>query len=231
MELSGKTVAIVPAAGTGKRMGQDVPKQFLSIRGKPIFIYTLEVLDRCSEVDEVILVMTPAHLDRAREYIKEFGIQKVIQVIEGGRERQDSVMNGLNILNQPSVVLVHDGVRPFATEQQIEAVIQAVKKHGAAILAVPVKNTIKRINEDKVEVTLNRNLLWQVQTPQGFRFDWLKRAYEQAYADKCYMTDDSALVERLGHTVHVVQGDYKNIKITAPEDLAVAEAYLAMEDS
>lgn len=231
MELIGKTAAIVPAAGTGKRMGKDVPKQFLSIQGKPIFIYTLEVLDRCRMVDEVVLVMAPDHLERAREHIEEFGVRKVTQVIAGGRERQDSVMNGLQNLTQVSVVLVHDGVRPFATEKQVKAVIQMVRKHGAAIVAVPAKNTIKRVDNGRVEVTLNRDLLWQVQTPQGFRFDLLKQAYEQAYADKCYMTDDSALVERLGHTVHIVEGDYRNIKITSPEDLAVAEAYLALEAS
>ena len=228
--INEKTVAIVPAAGVGRRMGHDVPKQFLSLGNKPIFIYTLKTLDLCPSVDGVILVMTASHVEQAGQLIKDWQIRKTIQIISGGKERQDSVRNGLEAVPaDTTIVLVHDGVRPFASVQNIEDVIRDVRTYGAAILGVPTKNTIKKIDNGWVKETLNRDLLWQIQTPQGFRLDWLQKAYTKAFTDGYYMTDDAALVERLGHRVRIVEGEGKNIKITSHEDLILAEAYLVEE--
>ncbi len=227
----GKVVAIVTAAGLGRRMGRGVPKQFLEIRGKPIFIHTLEKLGRCSLVDGVILVVPADVVEKARKEVAERNMHKVGPVVAGGVERRDSVQKGLEVLpDGVGIVVVHDAVRPCVSVEKIEEVIEVAKDRGAAILAVSMKDTVKRGNMGFVEATLDREGLWCVQTPQAFRVDWIKEGHDRARQDGVRATDDAALVERLGYPVHIVEGEDKNIKITSPADLRLAELFFGEEE-
>jgi len=222
-----KVTAILPSAGSGRRMGKDIPKQFLKIQNKPIFIYTLEKLDSSTLINEIILVVRTEDVNAVKETVEEWGIRKVSSVVPGGKERQDSVLNGLKILSEEvNIVVIHDAVRPFVSVEKIEEVIKVAREKEAAILAIPVKDTIKRGGDGCVEATLNRNFLWSVQTPQAFKADLIKKAFEKARQDGIYATDDSSLVERLGYPVYIVEGEEQNIKITSPEDLLIAEVFV-----
>jgi len=224
---TGKVAAILPSAGSGRRMGENIPKQFLKIYGKPIFVYTLEKFDLCWLINEVILVVRTEDVDAVEKTVQEWGIKKVSNVIAGGEERQDSVLNGLRILSEEvNIVVIHDAVRPFVSVEKIEEVVKVAREKDAAILAIPVKDTIKRGENGCVEATLNRNFLWSVQTPQAFKTDLIKKAFEKARQDGIYATDDSSLVERLGYPVYIVEGEEQNIKITSPEDLLIAEVFV-----
>lgn len=219
-------VAIIPAAGSGKRIGQKTPKQFLKIRGKPVFVYILEKFDRCTLIDEVILVVPANDVGQVEKVVSEWGILKVNQVVAGGAERQDSVQRGLEVISKETeFVVVHDAVRPFVSVEKIEEVIETAIDQGAAILAVPVKDTVKKGVRRWVEETLNRDVLWYVQTPQVFRADWIREGYKKAYQEGCYVTDDATLVERLGHPIRIVEGEERNMKITSPEDLLLANLF------
>jgi len=221
---SKQVVAIIPCAGLGRRIGGVVPKQFLEIQRKPLLIITLEKFEQCPEIHRVVLVVPPDHIETARAMSERWGMNKVDKVVAGGKERQDSVANGLGELPEEcEIVIVHDGVRPFVSISKIQEVIAVAREKGAAILAVPVKDTVKRGRNGCVDKTLERDSLWAAQTPQGFRTDWLKTAYEKARRDGYSATDDAALVERCGYRVTIVQGEESNIKITSPEDLAWAE--------
>ena len=227
---SKQVVAIIPCAGLGRRMGQVIPKQFLEIQGKPLLIYTLDKFERCPEINRVVLVVPSDHIETARAMIERWGMNKVDKVIAGGEERQDSVANGLGELPEEcGIVIVHDGVRPFVSTEKIQEVIAEAREKGAAILAVPVKDTVKRGMDGCVEETLERESLWAVQTPQGFRTDWIKTAYEKARRDGYCGTDDAALVERCGYRVTIVEGEERNVKITSPEDLEWAEFLVKKE--
>ena len=228
---AGKTTAIVPAGGIGRRMTSAVPKQLLEIGGKPILIRTLRVLDRCTAVDEILVVAPTDFMEKTRQILDCWKLPKVTQVIPGGRERQDSVRNALRHLSADTeIVLVHDAVRPFVSVQKVNESIEAARRYGAAILAVPSNNTIKQVREGWVERTLDRKILWQVQTPQVFWKTWIVEAYAKAENETDCSTDDSMLVERIGHKVRVVEGEYRNIKITCREDWMLAEAIAAEED-
>jgi len=224
---TGKVAAILPSAGSGRRMGENIPKQFLKIQGKPIFVYTLEKFDLCQLINEVVLVVRTEDVDGVKKTVEEWGIRKVSNVIAGGRERQDSVLSGLKILSEEvNIVVIHDAVRPFVSVKKIEEVVKVAGEKDAAISAVPMKDTIKRGEDGRVEATLDRSLLWSVQTPQAFKTDLIKRAFEKAKQDGVYATDDSSLVERLGYPVYIVEGEERNIKITSPEDLIIAEVFV-----
>jgi 2-C-methyl-D-erythritol 4-phosphate cytidylyltransferase len=221
----GHVAVVVPCAGLGKRMGHDVPKQFMEIGGKPILVHTLQKFDSIDDVAHIILVVPQDHLNFTKNIIAEWEIQKVSQVIAGGKERQDSVKNGLKAVRDAcNIILIHDGVRPLVSVEKIREVIQKTRETGAAILAAPVKDTIKRGQNRIVDETLDRNSLWAVQTPQGFRTDLIHEAYRRAWEDDFYGTDDAMLVERMSRQVRVVHGSRTNIKITTQEDLALAEA-------
>lgn len=229
MEKKQMTGAIIVAAGKGKRMGTKISKQFLKLEGKEILAHTLDVFETTEMVDEIIIVTGQEDICYIQEEIVEkYGYQKVKKVVAGGKERQDSVKNGMLALSSPiTIVLVHDGVRPFIRKADIEATILQAEQTGACILGVRAKDTIKRCRKDQVvEETPNRNFLWYIQTPQTFRKDILFSAYEKAEADGFYGTDESSLVERTGFAVQVVEGHYDNIKITTAEDLLVAKAFL-----
>lgn len=220
-------VALIPAAGTGKRMREGRNKQYLEIGGRPILVHTLEVFDRCDAISEVYLIVPEDDCAFACEIIDNMRFSKNIKVIPGGKERQDSVRNGLNSIYGCDMVMIHDGVRPFVTEEIIVRAIEETIRYGATTVAVPAKDTIKSVDGDGFVIeTLERKKLWQIQTPQTFRYEIIKEAFDRAYADGFYGTDDAALVERLGYKVKVVEGSYRNIKITTQEDMTIAEAIL-----
>lgn len=224
--------AIIVAGGRGHRMGGNVPKQFQLLYGKPVLYHTLRRFEDCSLVDEIILITATEWLAyTAQEISDRYHFTKIKKIVAGGKERQDSVYNGLQALdNGTEVVLVHDAVRPLVSVGKIEEVIQACQEVGAAILAVPPKDTIKVAEQEYVATTLNRDTLWCVQTPQGFRVDILRAAYDDARARGIYKTDDSALVEMSGHAVKIVRGEDENIKITVPADLQFAETVLGRRE-
>lgn len=213
----------------GRRMGQKVAKQFLPLGDKPMLAHTLLAFQRASGVDEIIPILSREDMESClRDVIEQYHITKVRTLVVGGKERQDSVMNGLRKLGKDaSIVLVHDGVRPFVTQEMIQESIDHAKKGDCVAVGVPLKDTIKEVNDKQVvRHTLERSRLWAIQTPQTFPVKILKRAYEESYKHNVYGTDDAMLVERAGGTVHVIMGSYENIKITTPEDLILAEEIL-----
>ena len=223
-----KVSAIIPAAGLGLRMGSDIPKQFLLLDGKPILHHTLSALERCSAVDEIVLVVSEKEVEPTRKQMTD-AHPKVAKVSVGGKERQDSVGNGLQSLDPATdIVIVHDGVRPFVSPDLINATIEAALECGAAITAIPVTATLNNVNADGVaERPVDREGLWPVQTPQTFRFSLLTEAFAKARADRFYGTDEGALIEYMGKEVKVIAGSEFNIKITQTEDLALAETIAA----
>ena len=205
-------------------MGGTIRKQFLEIQGKPILIHTLEKFDKAAGIKNIILVVPREDVETSKILVSQWGIQKVTNVIHGGQERQDSVRNGLEAVPKDAAfVAIHDGVRPFISSGKIDELVKEAKIHGAVIPVLPVPDTVKKIEDDKVVETMNREILKRVQTPQCFRVDWIQEAYHQAYQDGCVQTDDAALVERLGHPVHAIPGEVTNIKITTYWDLNIAE--------
>ncbi len=228
-----RVAAIIPAAGIGARMKHDTPKPYLMLAGKPILAHTLAVFEATPEVHEVTVVVHPADLDTCQEQvIVPFEFKKVLRLVPGGKERQDSVYNALKVLQKEDdldIILVHDGVRPFITTDHIRRVIQAARKHGGAILGWLAQDTLKRVSpKGEVIQTLERRDIWQIQTPQAFQAQLLWRAFVEAYGRNFYGTDEASLVEALGESVMVVQGSPLNLKITTREDLQMAEAILAL---
>jgi 2-C-methyl-D-erythritol 4-phosphate cytidylyltransferase len=224
-----KVTALIPAAGMGRRMGKAVAKQFLPLGDKPMLAHTLLLFQRASEIDEIIPILSKEDMESClRDIIEQYHITKVKTLVVGGKERQDSVMNGLEKLGKDaSVVLVHDGVRPFATPDMIRESVDCAKKGECVAVGVPLKDTIKQVDDKQiVRHTLERNRLWAIQTPQAFPIKVLKHAYEEAYKHNVCGTDDAMLVERAGGKVRVIMGSYENIKITTPEDLIFAEEIL-----
>jgi len=221
--------AVVPAAGRGVRMGAGVPKQFLSLGGVPLLVHALQTFEASHIISEIILVVPEDDCQYCREdIVPTYGFKKVSQVIAGGRRRQDSVLNGVQAVNSiTEIVVVHDAVRPFVTLKMIAQVVGATRTHGAAIVAIPMRDTVKRVNDNGlINETLNREELWLAQTPQAFRREVLLRAHQQGETDGVDATDDAFLVEGLGLPVGIVQGSSNNIKITRPEDLHMGEAIL-----
>ena len=221
-----KVGAIIPAAGRGKRIGASVPKQFLEIQGKPLLHHTLTVFASCKLIDYVVLVMPRADVDEMGEdWLNKYEI--VREVVVGGEQRQDSVYNGFNSLEEGTdIVVVHDGVRPFTTPQMITATVEAAQQHGAAITAIPVSDTVKQAADGFVKQTVPRDGLWRVQTPQAFQRGLLQQAFKKAKKDSYYGTDEGSLVEYLGERVKIVPGSELNIKITRKEDLILGETLL-----
>ena len=222
-----KVGAIIPAAGRGKRIGALVPKQFLEIQGKPLLHHTLTVFASCKLIDYVVLVMPRADVDEIGEdWLNKYAI--VREVVVGGEQRQDSVYNGFNSLEEGTdIVVVHDGVRPFTTPQMIIATVEAAQQHGAAITAIPVSDTVKQAADGFVKQTVPRDGLWRVQTPQAFQRGLLQQAFKKAKKDSYYGTDEGSLVEYLGERVKIVPGSELNIKITRKEDLVLGESLLS----
>jgi 2-C-methyl-D-erythritol 4-phosphate cytidylyltransferase len=220
-------VAIIVAAGRGTRAGGEVSKQFRALAGVPLLLHTLRRFEECAAIQEIVVVAPvsetnfylSAHPDR---------LQKLARVVEGGATRTESVWRGLQTLDEArtSIVAVHDGVRPFVTSVEIERTVRAAGEIGAAVLCAPVTDTIKVIDGARIAHTLPRDHLRRALTPQCFRYELLRRAFERARTEQIEATDDSALVELCGVEVAVVEGDARNIKITRPEDFALAEILL-----
>ena len=224
-----KVTVLIPAAGTGKRMGKAPAKQFLTLGDKPILAHTLLAFQRAAEIDEIIPILSEEDLESCLgEIIEGYHITKVKTLVVGGKERQDSVANGLNKLEKDAaIILVHDGVRPFVTPEMIKETVDYAKRGECVAVGVPIKDTIKEVNDKGiVRSTLERSRLWAIQTPQAFPVRILKHAYEEALSKRLYGTDDATLVERAGGSVRIIMGSYENIKITTPEDLMVAEEIL-----
>ena len=222
------TSAIIPASGLGKRFSDKSDKAFISIAGRPMLAHTLAVFQDCPEIGEIILVVRRDQVPSAEELVREYGFSKVKSVVIGGETRQDSVRNGLaQVSPECEIAAIHDGARPFVTCDIITASINAARSDGAAIVAVPVINTIKASPDGRyVAETLDREKLFAVQTPQTFKLSIIREAFDRAYADGFVGTDDASLVERLGMPVRIVQGSYENIKVTTPADMALAEAII-----
>jgi 2-C-methyl-D-erythritol 4-phosphate cytidylyltransferase len=221
-------IAIIAAAGTGSRMASDRPKQFLQLAGSPIIFHTLKPFELCESIQEVIVVLPAEESAAFLAHAGKLGLRKLARVVPGGATRADSVKRGLLAIRAATaeIVAVHDGVRPFVTVEEIDNTIAAAERDGAAILATPVTDTIKLVEGSRVVKTLERRQLRQALTPQCFRYELLRRAYEQADVNDPSLTDESALVERLGHPVTIVNGSARNIKITTPRDLLIAETFL-----
>jgi 2-C-methyl-D-erythritol 4-phosphate cytidylyltransferase len=230
-----KTVAIVPAAGTGVRMGGDCAKQYLHLHDRPILAITLLALQNCNMLDAIVLVVPPKDVSYCKsEIVLKYAISKVKKVVPGGELRQDSVRKGLEATNgRYDLVLIHDGVRPMVTANLIEAVIETALRERAAIAALPAKETVKTVNKTRqVTATYDRKKVWMVQTPQAFYYDDILKAHLKAVADGMReATDDAFLVEQLGIPVSVVRGSERNIKVTTPHDLALAQFLLELEHS
>lgn len=223
---SEEVVAIVAAAGRSQRMGGP-DKLFAPLGGRPLLARTLAAFQDCPAVDRVVLVLATESLAQGRALAEEEGFSKVRTVCPGGRRRQDSVREGLEVLGSCAWVVVHDGARPLVTRRLIEEGLAAAQETGAAVCALPAQDTVKRVDaQGRVLRTLDRRRLWLIQTPQVFRYDLLRRAHQ---CSRHPATDDAALVERLGHRVLVYPGSPRNLKVTTPEDLALAEALLQLQ--
>jgi 2-C-methyl-D-erythritol 4-phosphate cytidylyltransferase len=238
-----KVVVIIPAAGLGTRMSsaagtkgkKSAPKQFTELAGVPILLHGLRKLAASPRVSEIVIALRKNEMEGFRNRIEKEAkdiLQKKLQIVEGGEHRQQSVANALAAISAApdDVVLVHDGVRPFVTEQIIHDVIQAAEKYGAAIAGVPAVDTIKQVERTSegalITATIPRERVVLAQTPQGFRYSVLKKAFDEAAADGFLGTDEASLVERSGHRVAVVMGSPRNLKITTPADMELAEFYL-----
>jgi 2-C-methyl-D-erythritol 4-phosphate cytidylyltransferase len=223
-----KNVALVLAAGKGLRLGGDKEKALMPLLGKPLLWWTLSVFEAIRRIEAVIVVVPPGREQECHDKIVErYKISKA-SIATGGAERQDSLLKGFARIEEPcNVVVVHDGARPLITQSTVENAMDAAKQHGAAVVAVPAKDTVK-IGDERglVEQTLDRNRLWLAQTPQAYAYPVIQEALFAAQHDGVYATDESALVERINKPVRIVPGSYENIKITTPEDVVLAEALL-----
>lgn len=219
-------IAVIPAAGIGSRMHTDRAKQILELAGAPLLVHTLRRFEECDAVHQVILILQPNLTSEVLGLISRYHLKKIARVVGGGAERQDSVYRGLQVINPETagIIAVHDAVRPFVRPEEIRQVIERAEATGAALMALATTDTIKQVHRGRVQRTLDRKRIYQAQTPQAFRYEIIKAAYDRAYAEGYAATDDSQLVERAGHRVSVVEGSPINIKITRPLDLRIAEA-------
>lgn len=222
---------IFPAAGQGRRMKVGKNKVFLELKGIPILVRTLLRFSRLQEVGQLIIAVGASEIHDVEVMLKGVSGLKPYSIVAGGSERQYSIANCIKLVSEDAdVVLVHDAARPLVSAETIQGVIDKARAVGGAIAAVPEKNTVKVVSKEGVVVsTPPRESLWAVQTPQGFQRDVLVRAYAKAEEDNYLGTDDASLVERLGVPVRVVASDYRNIKITTPEDIVIAEALITMK--
>ncbi len=220
-------VAVVPAAGLGTRFGPGADKSFHTLLGKPLIIWSLDLFERLHEIQEVIPVLKESDMKTGVEIFARYDLSKVKRIAPGGKERQDSVYNGLKLIKgRTDKVLIHDGARPLVDGTMVKTALDALSGFDGVVAGVPVKDTIKEVQHGVVQKTLKREALWAIQTPQLFLYDSLMKAYEAAMDEGFYSTDDAALLERNGGRVKVIMGSYSNIKVTTPEDVPLAEQLL-----
>ncbi|MGL5313750.1 MAG: 2-C-methyl-D-erythritol 4-phosphate cytidylyltransferase [Peptostreptococcaceae bacterium] len=223
---------VIVAAGTGSRMKMGINKQFIKLKEKEIIAYTIEKFYSHKNIDEIVVVVKEEEVEFFKtEILDKYNFEN-IKIAFGGKERQHSVYNGLKMLDKEcEIVLIHDGARPFISKKLIDNCIEEAKNYNAVVVGVPVKDTIKVINEDNDIVdTPERSKLWAVQTPQTFNYDILVKSYEDAFKNDFYGTDDAMLVERIGYKVKMIEGSYNNIKITTQEDLNIGVQILKTQD-
>lgn len=222
-----KNIAIVLAAGKGKRMGTEIPKQFLHIDGKPVLYYSLKAFQECDDIHEIILVIGEEYQEYCqKEIIVPYNLSKVTRMVEGGAERYDSVYAGLKACTNCKYVFIHDGARPFLTDDILQRCIESVHEYKACVAGMPVKDTIKIADErNNIETTPSRDRVWMIQTPQVFDYDLIYSAYTKMSKSNVQgITDDAMVVETFeNHKVKLVVGSYENIKITTPEDIKIAQ--------
>ncbi|MCD6187476.1 MAG: 2-C-methyl-D-erythritol 4-phosphate cytidylyltransferase [Desulfuromusa sp.] len=228
-----RATVLIPAAGVGRRMGGSISKQYLELAGKPILAHTLALFENHPQIENIYLLVPPDDISYCQQQIIDrYGFSKVKRIVAGGAERQDSVRNGLDTLAEDGLaqphrpILIHDGARPLFDGKRLSTLIDIVCQTGACIIGVPVKDTIKEVENNKITGSPDRSRLWQAQTPQGFHYQLIREAFDQAADDGFTATDDASLVERLGHPVQILEGDYRNIKLTTPEDILIAAALL-----
>lgn len=221
-----KTSAVIVAGGKGKRMGAEMNKVFLEVYGKEIISRTISVFNSCPVIDEIIIVTATDDIEKMQEIIRRDGYEKVVKITEGGRERSDSVCNGLQYATG-DIVLIHDGARCLISQTEIENVISDTLHFGASAVGVKVKDTLKRIDDfGNIISTVDRNFTVHIQTPQCFKATEILALHKSAKSENALFTDDCSIFEYYGKTVHLTVGSYDNIKITTPEDIAVAEEIL-----
>lgn len=221
---------VIVAGGKGTRMASDVNKQYLELKGKAVLAHTIDQFEQCQMIDEIIIVTGADEIEYCTEHTwKKYGFSKIKSIVPGGKERQDSVYNGLlSVSTHSQIVLIHDGARPLIRREQILASIEGAIEVGACVIGVPVKDTIKICDSNQLIVeTPSRDTLWAVQTPQVFRYDWILEAHQAGIKNNLKATDDAMMVEALGYPVKMIQGSYDNIKITTPEDLVVAKSIMS----
>lgn len=225
MKRLSKNYALIVAGGKGKRVGRDISKQFICINNKPIIWYTIKAFESCEHIDGIVVVISKDDMDYFNENVLEvYDLKKILAVVEGGAERQDSVYNGLLMMKDCDIVLIHDGARPFVSEKIINEGIEYAKSYGAAACGVMPKDTIKvKDSDDFSKETLQRDTLFAVQTPQCFEYNSIKKAHEFIRKENLMVTDDTMVIEKLGKRVYLYEGSYTNIKVTTPEDIEVAE--------
>jgi len=224
-----KISAVILAGGIGSRMAAGTPKQYLEIGEKPILNYSIEAFENAGCISEIILVVPAGQVEYCRENIVSQGnYKKITKIIEGGSTRQESSYKGVSAVEESGFIMIHDGARPFIESVEIDKIGAELAEIDAVIMAVPVKDTIKKIcGEKEIEGTLDRNGLWAAVTPQAFKRDLIIKAHENAIAAGLQATDDAALIEIIGEKVQILAGSYMNIKITTQEDMVFAEAILA----
>ncbi len=216
--------AIILAGGKGKRMGANISKQYIEINGKPILYYTLKRFSDCKDINRIILVLPKDEIDYCKEEVLDKYSLKVDLIVEGGKERQDSVNNALEQIIDDEIVLIHDGARPFVSQRIIDEGIKYARLYGASAPGVMPKDTIKIKSDENFSLsTLDRNTLVAIQTPQVFKLDIIKDCHRKVKEEKLKVTDDTMVVELYGNKVYLYEGDYTNIKVTTPEDLILAE--------
>jgi len=220
------------AGGKSERMGMDIDKAFLSLGTKPVVVYSLFAFEKCRDIDEVVLVVRKDRVDSARQAVRMFGCNKVKKVVAGGVLRQQSVINGMNELNEEEnvdVVVVHDGARPCVTADLISQTIASAKQHGSGIAAVKITDTVKCVDKGMIiSETVDRTKLWLVQTPQAFKYSLLQKAFEFIEKKKIKVTDEASAVELVSSGVRLVAASSSNIKITTPDDLTLAAALMRL---
>lgn len=219
-----KTAVIIAAGGTGKRMGLNYPKQFALVYNKPVLFYTLAAFSRFDSDMRIILVLPSAYIDEWKKMVSDYAIDISHEIVEGGETRYHSVKNGLSFLGNCDIVAIHDAVRPLITISWLQHLFQTAKEHGTAIPVLPMVDTIREITTSYQRV-LDRSKIFAVQTPQVFRYDWIKQAYMQPFDEQ--ITDDSMLVEQAGYKLSFVSGLKYNIKLTTPEDLFICKHLIA----
>ena len=220
---------IIVAAGSGKRMNMDINKQFIKLNKKEIIAHTIDVFYKNKNIDEIIVCIKKEEEEIFKDKIINKYSFKNIKIAYGGKERQDSIYNGLKCLDDKcDIVLIHDGARPFVDDRIINESIKVAREKKAVVVGTPVKDTIKVVCDGIINDTPNRVNLWAAQTPQVFEYKLITRAYEEAYENNYYGTDDSMLVENIGQEVTMIMGSYDNIKITSPEDISIGEQILSL---